>query len=225
MSYLDQSRRASSTSMAAVIAIHAGIGAVLVFGLSVAGTVIDKAPPIPSFDIKDPPPPPPPIEPEVVPDTTSPAIAPPITAPVSKLDLKPLPPVVDARDYDLPPMPPIPTPRPSATITPSIPSPTPIIAPVSASPRNDPAGWVTTGDYRSSWINRDLTGTARFRLEISAEGRVTGCTITGSTGHSELDQATCNLVTRRARFQPARGSSGEPVASTYSNAVRWVVPD
>ena len=83
MSYLDQSRRASPGSMAAVVAIHAGIGAVLVFGLSVAGTVIEKAPPIPSFDVKDPPPPeptPPDIEPRPTPDAASP----PMTAPTPR---------------------------------------------------------------------------------------------------------------------------------------------
>ncbi|GMM93198.1 energy transducer TonB [Qipengyuania sp. MTN3-11] len=223
MSYLDQTRRASPGSMAAVIAIHAGIGAVLVFGLSVAGTVIDKAPPIPSFDVRDPPPPE--IPPEPVPDATAWSVSPPITAPRPELDLRPVPPTFDVRDIVLPPLPPAPIPRSTPSITPSVPSPTPTIDPVAARPRNDPAGWVTTDDYRSSWINRDLTGTARFRLEIAADGRVANCTITGSTGHSELDNATCNLVTRRARFQPARGTDGDAVAGTYASSVRWVVPD
>ena len=229
MSYLDQTHRASPGSMAAVIAIHAGIGAALVLGLSVAGDVIETERAIPAFDIKDPPPPPPPpeIPPEAPPEATTPPTSPPVTAPQPKLDLKPARPPVDARDIVLPPLPPVPVPRPSPSITPSVawPAATPKIDPVAAAPRNDPTRWVTTDDYRSSWINREMTGTARFRLEIAANGTVQGCTITGSTGHAELDAATCSLVTRRAKFQPARGGDGQPVAGSYSSAVRWIVPE
>jgi periplasmic protein TonB len=70
-----------------------------------------------------------------------------------------------------------------------------------------------------------MTGKARFRLEIAADGRVTGCTITASSGHPQLDAATCALVSKRAKFQPARGSNGEPVAGTYSNAIDWQLPE
>ncbi len=70
-----------------------------------------------------------------------------------------------------------------------------------------------------------MTGKARFRLEIAADGRVTNCTITGSSGHSQLDAATCALVGRRAKFQPARGSEGEPVAGIYTSAIDWQLPD
>ncbi|MCH2487931.1 MAG: energy transducer TonB, partial [Erythrobacter sp.] len=113
---------------------------------------------------------------------------------------------------------PVPTPR----VTPTQP---PVGPSVGAKPRNDPTAWISTDDYRSSWINREMTGTARFRLEIAANGRVTKCTITGSTGHAPLDQATCRLLEQRAKFQPARTGSGEPIAGSYESAVRWVLPD
>jgi periplasmic protein TonB len=224
MSYLDRSHRPSPTSMAAVIAIHAGIGAALILGLSVAGGVIEKDAPIPAFNVKDPPPPPP-VEPETPPAAATPPTSPPITAPQPRLDLKPVPPNVDVRDIVLPPNPPVPIPRPSATITPVVSQPVPKVDPVAARPRNDPLRWVTNDDYRSSWIRQEMTGTARFRLEIAANGAVSSCTITGSTGHPALDEATCGLISRRAKFQPARGSDGEPVAGSYSSAVRWILPE
>ena len=62
-------------------------------------------------------------------------------------------------------------------------------------------------------------------LEIAADGRVTNCTITGTSGHPQLDVATCALVSKRAKFQPARGSEGQPVAGSYSNAIDWQLPD
>ena len=40
-----------------------------------------------------------------------------------------------------------------------------------------------------------------------------------------LDQAACSNITRRARFTPAKDGSGNPVQDTYSNRVRWVIPE
>ena len=96
--------------------------------------------------------------------------------------------------------------------------------PVPAKPKGNPGSWVTDNDYRPSWVRREMSGTARFSLEISASGRVTLCTITGSTGHSALDTATCSLIQMRARFEPARDSSGDNVAGSYSNSVAWRLP-
>jgi protein TonB len=69
-----------------------------------------------------------------------------------------------------------------------------------------------------------MTGTARFALSIDARGRVTGCTITRSTGHPALDGATCDLVARRARFDAARDGSGKPVAGRYTGVITWTIP-
>ena len=41
---------------------------------------------------------------------------------------------------------------------------------------------------------------------------------------SDLDDATCKLVTRRARFKPATDGEGNPTTGSYSNAVRWQIP-
>lgn len=92
-------------------------------------------------------------------------------------------------------------------------------------PRVRNGGWVTDNDYRTPWINRGWEGTAGFRLQIGADGRVDSCTITDSTGHSALDEATCRLVQRRARFDPARNERGEAVSGSFSSAVRWQIPE
>ena len=84
---------------------------------------------------------------------------------------------------------------------------------------------MTESDYRTVWINREWTGTARFSLKINASGRVTGCEITRSTGHNALDNATCELIAKRARFNAATDANGQAVASTYSNAISWELPD
>lgn len=219
MAYLDTQRRPSATSMAAVIAIHGALGVALVLGLTVSGVIEEKDGPLVLIPI-DPPKPPPPPQPSASP-TEQAAIDP--YVPPMPFPLPTNAPEIDTTKAFPTPTPPRPIPGPSALPDP-LPSVGPSFAPIAAKPRNDPLRWVTTDDYRSNWIRQEMTGKARFRLEIAADGRVSGCTVTGSSGHPELDAATCALVTRRAKFQPARGSEGEPVAGSYTNAIDWQLP-
>jgi protein TonB len=83
---------------------------------------------------------------------------------------------------------------------------------------------VTNDDHRSRWILEEMAGTARFNLTIDTRGKVTGCTITRSTGHAPLGAATCKIVTRRARFAAARSGTGKPVAGHYSGVITRQIP-
>ena len=224
MAYLDTNQQASPGSLAGVIIVHTAIGGLLLAGLNIDAIIEPEDGPLTIYDVKDetPPPPPPPPPPT---DTVTPnvnPITPPITVPKPLIDVPVPRPMIDTTDLILPPAP---TPKPGPRVDPVIPSPVPSIDPVAAKPRNDPASWITTDDYRPSWLRREIAGRASFRLDIAANGKVTGCTITASTGHRELDQATCSLVQRRAKFQPARGREGEPVAATYTQSIVWQIPD
>jgi protein TonB len=207
-------------AVAGVIAVHAAIGFVLVNGLEYVSNVI-KDKPLVGTEVEvpiEPPPPPPTDEPsaKVIPER-------PTVAPLPPLDLSDHSPPADTTTIILPALPEIPRILPSATPGVDV-GLKPAFDPVPARPRNDPAGWVSTSDYRSSWINREWTGTASFRVEVSADGRVANCTIVGSSGHAELDQATCDLVSRRARFDAARNARGEKTSGSYASAVRWELP-
>ncbi|MGX7951980.1 energy transducer TonB [Tsuneonella sp. HG249] len=210
-------------AVAGVIGIHALIGYALVTGLQFTG-VIEVDPPFVGKTYTDPiplPPPPPPPTPKA---STEAIIERPIVTPKPIIDVSPVRPIVDTTDV---------IPQRDNVITKVIPQPTPAFTPaarptsdpVGARPKGNPGKWVTVDDYRSSWINREMAGTARFRLEIGASGRVENCTITASSGHSELDKATCALVTQRARFDPAKDESGAKVFGSYNNSVRWELPE
>lgn len=207
--------------VAGVVAVHALVGYALVTGLSFTGFA-PEADKLGSYfvpDVELPPPPPP--DPEVDPAQK---VATPMHAPVPPVDLGPQRPPVDVTDVIVPVPEPIPYVVPQPTPQPGIAA-KPAFDPVGARPKGNPANWVTVNDYRSSWINREMTGTARFRLEVGASGRVESCAITVSSGHPELDKATCALVAQRARFEPARDASGAAVAGSYANAVRWELPE
>ncbi|MES2444625.1 MAG: energy transducer TonB [Pseudomonadota bacterium] len=91
------------------------------------------------------------------------------------------------------------------------------------SPRS-PGSWVVSDDYPASALRAEQSGTVNFRLEVDGAGRVTACEVTGSSGSQILDTTTCSLMRRRARFVPARGPTGEPVASSYASRMRWEIP-
>jgi TonB family protein len=74
-------------------------------------------------------------------------------------------------------------------------------------------------------IIQGLSGSASFTLAIDAAGRVSGCTITRSTGHGVLDAATCELVAKRARFDAARDGTGKPVAGNFNGSITWNIPE
>lgn len=132
----------------------------------------------------------------------------------------------DAPIYrNLPPPPPIiyPVAPPAPPIL-TIPSPPPPTYARPPSPRGNPGYWVTSNDYPSEALREEISGITGFRLAVGIDGRVSQCEIIASSGSALLDAATCALITRRARFNPARDGDGQPATGFYSNRIRWVIP-
>ncbi len=116
-------------------------------------------------------------------------------------------------------------PVPVAAPPPPPPPAAPPVAATRATPRSSPGSWLSDADYPSRAQREERSGTAGFRLQIGADGRVTDCTITSSTGHPDLDEATCRLLPRRARFKPAKGSDGAEMPDTYNGRITWRLPE
>jgi periplasmic protein TonB len=93
-----------------------------------------------------------------------------------------------------------------------------------AKPAGNPGEWVTPNDYPSRALQQEREGTTGFRLTISENGRPLFCSITSSSGHDDLDTATCKALMRNARFNPALDASGKAVVSSYASRVRWQIP-
>lgn len=233
MAYIDSQSTAKRTSaVSGVVLIHAAIGAILVTGLATNFVPSDPASPLEGGQISLPPPPPKPDE-VVEPDKAIPPSARDIVVPPPPRDLPTIGPQLDITQDIILPSPPsnrtIPNPgtRISPPLAPPVPEPTPTMTfePSSPVPSNAQADWITTADYRSAWIRRDYEGTAGFRLSVGANGRVSDCRITRTTGHQVLDEATCKLATRRARFEAARDGNGEKVSGTFTSSVLWRIPE
>ena len=202
------SRRAVSIS--AVIAVHLAIGYALVTGL--AYEVIKKRVTVMWVDeIPAPTPPAPPPLPPKLPDRKQ------LTVP-DKIEI-PLPPGAGN-----PPVSDQPPPQTSASDEGAGTSPPPRLA-RALQPRGNRAGWVTADDYPLSSVRNEEEGAVAITVRVGADGRVQSCRVTASSGHAALDEATCRVYAKRARFAPALSPDGTPVESSYADRVRWQLPE
>jgi protein TonB len=197
-----------------VALIHVAVGYALITGLAYSAIkhVVDR---VTTVDITEPPPPPPDTPPPPEPDTPPPPVAPP-----PPINISIAPPPIQVTPNIPPPAPVIRIVPPAAPPAP----PPPRFTPKNPEPRGNPGRWATTDDYPSRALREEREGVTRFTLQVNAEGRVTDCTVTGSSGSPDLDEAACRALTRRARFKPATKGDGQEVPGTYSNSVRWQIP-
>ncbi|MCW3798727.1 TonB family protein [Sphingomonas sp. BN140010] len=228
MSYANRRQMSGNRTVAIVVValIHVLIGYALITGL--AYSVVKKAAEdLKTFDVEDEPPPPPeeppppPEQPQV--ETPPPPVVspPPLVRtntpppPVSTAPVAP-PPVTTYTATPAPPAPPAPPPPP--------PPPRPVIS-QAAKARGSLPGLFSTDDYPQDAIRNEQQGTTSVSLTIGTDGRVSGCTVSGSSGSASLDNATCRIIRSRARYTPAKDQSGNPIAGTDSARIRWVLPE
>lgn len=219
MAYAD--RDTSGSRMVAIVIVAvliAAIGYAMVTGLAVDfAKKVNKQ--LNVFDVAPPPPPPPPEEPPPPPPDQQ-LQPPPVVSP---------PPIVQS------PSPPVfintvPNPPPVYIPTPTAPPPSPPAPPAprvsqAAGLKGNPGQFFGTDNYPPAAIRAGAQGRVVARLSVGADGRVTDCTVSASSGNEDLDSTTCRIAKSRVRFSPAKDDSGNAIASTYTLPVRWVLPD
>ncbi len=219
MAYADREVSGNRTVAFVIVAlIHVVVGYALVTGLAYEGVkqIMKK---VTTVDIKkdepkkEPPPPPPKQK----------AAAPPIVAPPVKINVNVAPPPITTVTTAPPIAPVVPIIAPPAPVPAPAPPP-PRVQPKSPTPRGNPGSWANANDYPSGPLRREEEGVTRFRVSVGADGRVSSCEVTGSSGSSDLDSTTCSLITRRGRFNAATDGNGSPVAGNWSSSVRWQIP-
>lgn len=91
-----------------------------------------------------------------------------------------------------------------------------------AMPAERIAGELRYADYPGEQPPR--TETVGVAFAVAADGRVSGCRVTSSSGNPRLDARTCALIERRFRYRPARNAAGEPVPALVRTSFDWVPP-
>lgn len=93
------------------------------------------------------------------------------------------------------------------------------------SPSDAWAGFQSYEDYPQNAVDNNEHGTAVANLGIGADGKIGSCEIVRSSTSSTLDAATCDALTRKAKFNPATDQAGQPIAANHHMAVHWILPD
>lgn len=225
MAYADQKMSGGKiTALVIVAVLHALLGYALVTGLAMS--VVKKATEkLNTFDVEEPPPPPPPEEPPPPPPdlpdvqpppvvSPPPIVRPPVAAPVIINTVPVAPPAAPVVPIAAPPAPPAP---PAAPPAPRVSQ--------RAAPRGNPGQYFGSDNYPPAAIRAGAQGRVVASLTIGTDGRVSDCTVTSSSGNSDLDNTTCRIARSRVRFTPARDDNGNPIASNYTLPVRWQLPD
>ena len=214
MAYADQQMSGSKVTALVIVAlIHVFVGYALVTGLAyeAAKKVVEKVTTVDIKEEKPPeeePPPPPPKQEDTPP--------PPIVAPPPPINIAPAPPPVQTVITPPPPPPVV-----IQTAAPPPPPPPPAPSKAKGATPKGLSSWAARiqANYPTRAAREEREGRVGVRVNIGADGRVASCTVTSSSGSSDLDEAACDGMSRYARFNPAMDTAGNPTTDTYSTTI------
>lgn len=74
---------------------------------------------------------------------------------------------------------------------------------------------------------RDATGdhgSVRMSITVGIEGRITKCHVEWPSGVKALDDTSCDYISRRGQFLPARNRNGNPISRSISFTIHYLSP-
>jgi protein TonB len=194
----------SASSKAGSIAIVVGIHIAVIFGLVAAlnqGALMKQLQEIKATvdTTKEPPKAPPPPPPDLV---------------------KPPPPVAIVPEFTVATAPPPPV----TTVAKPPPAPPPKAAVASSDPLKPVMRTHTLPPYPPISVRLNEQGTTLMEVHITAEGNVDDCKVLQTSSSDRLDQAACEYVKQRWRWQPPT-NQGTPTAVSTRVSVKWDLRD
>lgn len=86
------------------------------------------------------------------------------------------------------------------------------------------SGTIETRDFPRGGAQQRDGRSAVYRIDVGANGRVTGCRASEPSGIPELDAFMCRLISDRFAYEPARDANGRPVAGVAGWQQSWNMP-
>jgi len=215
-------------AIGAVIAVHAGLAAIILTGLNVrmVGQIVDH---LQTFDIRVPRPPPPVPPPSPPRQRLAKREA---GAPAKKAEATP----VVAPKPQLPLQSPIPAaPVAGRGSAPSSGASVSGTGTGAGGSGNGPGGGgdyskftparlvrnLSHGDYRDLTGGRMPEGAAMVALRVEPSGLPSNCRVIRSSGDSSVDAGLCPLLVARLRFRPALNDQGRPISYQLQYVATW----
>jgi protein TonB len=111
-------------------------------------------------------------------------------------------------------------PDPPRVAPPAPPAPPAAVAPPTPATAKGRGNTFSDDDFPDASRRAEEQGVTRVSYVVGVDGKVSSCTVTQSSGFPRLDDATCKIIMRRFRFNPAT-RDGQPVPETKTQPVRW----
>jgi TonB family protein len=80
-------------------------------------------------------------------------------------------------------------------------------------------------DYPDDLLDKGIQGSVGVLMNVDERGQLINCRAVETSGTPVLDEATCNVLRKRARFRPAISRDGEPMAALTYWRVTWQIAD
>ena len=90
-------------------------------------------------------------------------------------------------------------------------------------PKAEIAKLFTDQDYPNKLVEKGIQGSVCALLTIDSNGAVTACRAIESSRTVELDELTCAIFRKRARYAPAIDKTGKAVSAPSYFRVNWMV--
>lgn len=108
----------------------------------------------------------------------------------------------------------IPPPAPADPPTPAVP----------ARPLRPIPSLFTGNDYPVEAQAFNIQGSAQYDAIVGVDGRIHRCRILRASSIRLFGAVTCEILRRRARFQPARDAAGNPIEDVVTGTISWGLP-
>lgn len=95
-----------------------------------------------------------------------------------------------------------------------------VTAVVAAAPI-EPNTWFSSQDHPKTALAVAERGHVAYTIDVAPDGKAIRCQPAGAT---DLDNKVCELVMKRARFQPARDDRGRPVFGLHAGVASFLMP-
>jgi TonB family protein len=91
-------------------------------------------------------------------------------------------------------------------------------------PEKELSFYARSSDYPASAVRSGAMGETHALVSVDTNGRAINCRIIRSSGHENLDSASCDIVQKRVRFVTARAVDGTAIAAPVYLTMKWELP-
>lgn len=92
---------------------------------------------------------------------------------------------------------------------------------IATQPEGRLASFFSTDDYPEAAWSNGLMGTVGVLIWVEATGRVSTCDVVETSAAPILQKTTCDVLTQRARFKPAKDATGRAIRAPAFGRIRW----